>query len=250
VKLLSVSSDAKTVKGEKQGYLTGILYLSPSDSSGVLNACAFASPGCRAACLNTAGRAAIFPAILDARRRKTELFHSNRAQFFRLLVDDIAALKRKAAREGLTPVVRLNGTSDIPWEIMPVTVENVVGMPLGNVPNIFTLFSDVQFYDYTKNPFRVSRTYAKRLPSNYDLTFSRSETNDSDVRIVLENGGRVAVVFSTKKGRELPSMYLGKTVIDGDVSDLRFLDAPGVVVGLRAKGKAKGEASGFTVDVH
>jgi hypothetical protein len=34
-------------------------------------------------------------------------------------------------------------------------------------------------------------------------------------------------------------------VINGDETDLRFLDAKGVIVGLRAKGKARKDTTGF-----
>ena len=82
-------------------------------------------------------------------------------------------------------------------------------------------------------------------PSNYHLTFSRSEANEADCRRVLEAGGNVAVVF----GCPFPQTYLGATVINGDEHDLRHLDPRGgFIVGLTPKGrKAKRDASGFVV---
>lgn len=53
-KLLSVSADAKTVKGNEYGYLTGILYLAPANLSGY-EVCPKASDGCKAGCLFYAG---------------------------------------------------------------------------------------------------------------------------------------------------------------------------------------------------
>jgi hypothetical protein len=226
MKLLSVSADAKTVKGEKKGYLTGILYLAPASSSGT-NVCANASPGCIRGCLNTAGRAAIFPAILKARVRKTRELFADREAFVAQLAKDIRALERKAKREGLTPCVRVNGTSDLPWLAMRMARE----------------FPHVQLYDYSKH----LRVWKRQLP-NYSITFSHSETNLQDCLETLAHGSNVAVVFDTKRGAQLPTTWNGYRVIDGDESDLRFLDphsAIGFVVGLRAKGKARKDCSGF-----
>lgn len=223
--LLSVAADAKTVKGEKKGYLTGILYLAPSDMAGKgINTCANASAGCRAACLFTAGRAAFTKSINVARIRKTHELFEDRQAFDTQMVKDIAALVRKAERENMVPCVRVNGTSDLPWLAL----------------NLAKKFPNVQFYDYTKHPNAHTRT----LP-NYHLTFSNSENNMTECFNALQNGINVAVVFPVKKGKPLPATWNGYAVIDGDESDLRFTDPQGVVVGLRAKGLAKKDASGF-----
>jgi len=108
-------------------------------------------------------------------------------------------------------------------------------------PNIMEAFSTVQFYDYTKHRNR------RDLPSNYHLTFSRSEANNDAALEWLAAGGNVAVVFDTKKGQALPETWNGYRVIDGDLTDLRFLDDKNVVVGLRAKGPARKDTSGFVV---
>ena len=99
--------------------------------------------------------------------------------------------------------------------------------------------------DYTKLP----RPW-QRERSNYKLTFSLSENNEADAREALAHGVNVAVVFQIKKGHALPSHYMGHEVIDGDLTDLRFTDdkakdGRAVIVGVRAKGKAKRDASGF-----
>jgi hypothetical protein len=226
MKLLSVSADAKTIKGEKKGYLTGILYLAPASTSGH-NVCVMATEGCKAGCLSKAGRAAIFPAIEQARIRKTNELFADRAAFITQLRKDIGALIRKADRESLIPCVRVNGTSDLPWLAMLMAAE----------------FPDVQFYDYTKLPKAHTRVRA-----NYHLTFSHSETNEPSCIVELQNGLNVAVVFAVKKGKPLPTSWNGFEVIDGDESDLRFLDEAGKVVGLRAKGPAKRDCSGFVVN--
>ena len=224
MKLLS-SGNPKTLKGQKKGYMTYILHLAPSDLSGY-NTCPMASPGCRGACLNTAGRGR-FDKIQVARIRKTRLFFEDRDTFMDQLVKDIEAGIREADRKGLIPVIRLNGTSDIRWENY----------------GIIQKFPHIQFYDYTKIPNR------RNLPKNYHLTFSRSESNDSKVADAIANGMNVAVVFSARKGQPLPKKYNGIKVVDGDETDLRFLDPRGSIVGLRAKGDAKKDNSDFVVRV-
>ena len=225
--LLAVGTDAKTVKGlDALGVLTGILYMAPADLSG-FNVCSHCSPGCKGSCLNTAGRGA-FSNVQAARLEKTLLFFQDRPAFRWNLEQDCAALVRKAERENLVPAVRLNGTSDLPYERI--------------FPELFDRFPEIRWYDYTKVPGRV-------VPSNYHLTFSRSEENDKACRAELQHGRNVAVVFSTPKGQPLPSTCCGWEVIDGDLTDVRFLDkgeGPGpYVVGLRAKGKARQDTSGF-----
>jgi hypothetical protein len=236
MKLLSIGSDSKTVKGEKFGYLTGILYLAPSDVSGLINTCPHASKGCRLACLYSAGRGA-FSNVQKARIEKTRKFVKEREAFMNQLIYDIGKLKRKASKEGKIPCVRLNGTSDIPWEDIKVN----------DTTSIMQLFKTVQFYDYTKNARRMRESIpvagvTSYWPENYHLTFSRSETNQKDCIDILNKGGNVAAVF-----RVVPPESFGVTVVDGDLSDLRFLDPEGVVVGLKAKGKAKKDLSGFVL---
>ena len=122
-KLLSVSTDAKTVKGEKNGVLTGVLYLAPASLSGY-QVCPSATDGCIAACLYTAGRG-IYANVQKSRLERTRWFFEDRASFMAVLVADIQRLVRKATKDGMIPAVRLNGTSDIAWEKMAVTVDGV-----------------------------------------------------------------------------------------------------------------------------
>jgi hypothetical protein len=238
---LLTRGNPKILKGESQGYLTFILHLAPASLSGY-NTCASATPGCKMACLNTAGRGGIPNArpvtvqgrqgtmtvsnvIQAARIRKTVWFFQDRAGFMAQLLKEIRAGIRYAQKMGLIPVFRLNGTSDIRWESVGVD----------GARNVMELFPDVQFYDYTK---MVNR---KDLPANYKLTFSLAETNDLQAFAALGAGLNVAAVF---KGG-LPETFMGRRVINGDESDLRFLDPVGVVVGLKAKGKAKRDTTGF-----
>jgi len=232
--LLSVSSDAKTVKGETLGFLTGILYLAPANTT-KWNTCPMAKKAqCDVACLNTAGRGA-FSSVQQARINKTEWFFTDRNDFMQQLVVDIAKLIQKAYKKGLKPLVRLNGTSDIRWETVGFT--DVSGI---EYVNIFAAFPNTQFYDYTK---RGNRT---ELPSNYDLTFSYSgvEGFQPYVENALLNNMRMAVVF--RKEKDIPTTFMGIPVVSGDNSDVRHLDDK-VIVGLYAKGKAKLDTTGFVV---
>lgn len=226
--LLSHGTNAKTVKSDKGGqYLTAILYLAPANVSS-RNVCPYASEGCRMSCLNTAGRGK-FNNVQAARLRKTELFHADRDAFMAKLADDCAQFEAYCKRKGKKAAIRLNGTSDIAFETLKV----------GGFSNLMDAFKSVTFYDYTKWPSRLRC----ELPANYTLTYSRKETDDKAV--VLENlraGRNVAVVFA-----QLPTFWAGREVIDGDVTDLRFLDKAGVIVGLKAKGMAKNDTSGFVV---
>ena len=232
--LLTIEN-AKTVKGESLGYLTGILYLAPADESvayGGKNMCPLASAGCAAACLFSAGRGR-FEKVRQARIAKTLHFLNNREQFFADLRKSIVRVVKMARRLNLTPAIRLNGTSDVAWEKI--------------APELFSEFSDVIFYDYSKLWKRVLDFANGLIPTNYHLTFSRSESNAEHVALVAENSNaNVAVVFATS---DLPAQYMGREVVNGDLHDLRFLDKRGVVVGLKAKGKAKKDESGFVVTV-
>lgn len=229
MKLLNVGNNAKTVKGDGRGYLTGVLYLAPARLSG-WEVCPMRSKGCSEACLNTAGRGAM-TSVQKARIAKTAWLFSDRYGFMLQLGKDIDALVSKARRLGMIPVVRLNGTSDIAWERM-----RYLGMA-----NIMAMFPNVQFYDYTKVPRRLREALqGTDWPRNYHLTFSLAEDNDEAAGQVLAMGGTVAAVF-----HKAPEEYMGRRVVDGDRDDLRFLDPAGVVVGLTAKGKAKKDQSGF-----
>lgn len=232
-KLLSVSADAKTYKGEKLGYLTGVLYLAPAELSGY-QTCPKATDGCKAACLNTAGRG-IYNKVQQARINKTKRFFEDRQNFMVDLYNDIITLIRKAEREGLIPVMRLNGTSDLAWEKFSFEINNL------KFRNLFEAFPNIQWYDYTKVLNRKSALSIK----NYHLTFSLSENNDLEALEALDNGMNVAVVVDIKRQQEKPKTFSGRDAVDGDESDTRFIDGKGKFILLTAKGKARRDASGF-----
>lgn len=210
----------KTVKGEKMGYITYIMYLSPyTDNSRGINLCPFATAGCSGACLFKSGFGGVYRAVQEGRRNKTEWYLADRKGFLAQLDKEIGKLVKK--HEGTDKIVtfRLNGTSDIMWENIKVR----------DGKNFFELYPNVQFYDYTKIPNR----FKKPLPSNYHLTFSRSETNHDVAMKLLGKGVNVAMVFD-----EVPTEYEGYPVVVGDETDLRFLDGKGVIVGLKYKNQA------------
>jgi hypothetical protein len=224
-KLLS-TANPKIQKGTEKGYLSFILHLAPADLSG-REVCPKRTKGCTAACLNTAGRGGMFRrgettnVIQKARIRKTQYFFENRDGFMKDLYHDIRKAIAFAERKGLKPVFRLNGTSDLSWEKYTVGTTDM---------NLFQLFSTVQFYDYTK----VLGRKIKHIP-NYHLTFSAADGNDSDVAEALLQGMSVATVFDR----------IPEGVYSADEDDLRFLDPKGIVLGLKAKGRAKKDTSGF-----
>lgn len=231
------TENAKTSKGESLGFLTGILYLAPSDLSGVVNVCQHASTGCRAACLYSAGRGA-FSNVQNARIRKTREFAADPKLFVEKLADDITSLERMAMAQGLTPAVRLNGTSDLPWHRM--------GGHKGE--SLMSRFPSIQFYDYTKDAARALDYVNGLLPHNYKLTFSLSEVNREKAMALLQTKRiNIAAVFALPKSVELPLFYRDVPVIDGDAHDLRFMDPTGCIVGLYAKGKATKDTSGFAL---
>lgn len=233
-KLLSIEADAKTRKGSKNGVLTGVLYLAPSNVSG-FQVCPKASKGCREACLFTAGRGIMEP-VMKGRINRTRWFFEDRDSFMAVLVNDIQRLVRKAKRDGMTPAVRLNGTSDIAWEKIKVDVDG------HGFRNLMLAFPDIQFYDYTK----INGRKAALALDNYHLTFSLAEDNDSDAFSALEEGYNVAVVMDLKRNDPKPAKWAGFPVIDGDSDDIRFFDPDGGhIIALHAKGKARGDTSGF-----
>ena len=108
------------------------------------------SKPCWMYCLDESGRG-VFDNVQEARQKRAALFLKDRPAYKAKLVKEIKALERKAKRENKRAAVRLNGTSDLRWERI--------------FPELFGMFPDVQFYDYTKVPERVT-------PDNYHLTFS------------------------------------------------------------------------------
>ena len=220
------NSNSKTKKSNDKSdkYSTFILYLRPVNQK----ICPFQNVAkCKNACLNTAGLGGVYPSIQKARQRKTDLFLNDRVEFMRQLFADLVKIEKHCIKKGKTPAIRLNGTSDIQYELILV-----------NGLNVFDTFPGCTFYDYTKHPNRkVSHI------KNYSLTWSYSEANKKYSNYFNTVPNNSAVVFRDK----FPETFKGKKVINGDLTDLRFLDPINVIVGLKAKGKAKKDYSGFVV---
>ena len=237
-KLIASGADAKTIKGNGDKYETAIMYMMPWKSSGI-NVCANAEiAGCIEGCLFTAGRGA-FNTVQQSRARKTEWFATDRIGFMLALVTDCGKFAKYCAKQSVKPVIRLNGTSDIRWERIPVSKDGIIHN------SIFDAFPDIQFYDYTKIANRKGVDHIK----NYHLTFSYSEADvryKPQVDIALAKGMNMAVVWRDIEC--IPDTFLNRPVISGDADDLRFLDPSNVIVSLYAKGRAKKDESGFVLD--
>lgn len=219
------STNTKTAKNNLQ---TFILYLAPSDIIGTHNLCPMASAGCKASCLYSAGRGR-FSNVQLSRINKAKFWAYDRQAFYIQLADELLKIHDKANFEKIA--IRLNGTSDIDHLSL---LKRYTGIDF-----LDPFYSNLLFYDYTKN-INVFKRY---FGSNYKLTFSKSETNFDECLEVINIGGNIAAVFSA----ELPDEYGGIKVINGDESDLRYFDPLNVIVGLKAKGDAKKDLSGFVI---
>ena len=233
-----LSSNFKTLKSDAsgKGYVTRIMHLSPHRMVSYETLCASSTRGCREVCLYCSGRG-FMPAVDAARRERTASMVMDPLRFFCKLIKELHAFEKSCRKVGMLPAVRLNGTSDIPWEGWELKGET-----------LFSLFPNTVFYDYTKiatrmQSFLVERGRGRGWPSNYHLTFSASEDNEMLAMHILNAGGQVAVVFRRKP---FPIIWRGFGVVDGEEDDLRFiLPRRGRVVGLLAKGKARTSKTPF-----
>ena len=224
--------NSKTIKGEKYGWKTYGIHLSPNIVSGY-NVCFDATTGCINACLDTSGRGQM-PSVQNARINKTKRFFQDRKGFLTDLWKEVTSAVKSATKKELKFCMRPNLTSDLPWESIRHKGQSLMDA-----------FNPCLFYDYTKSLKRFTRFLAGELPENYHLTYSRSEeTTDALVIALCKSGGNVAVVFRER----LPETWLGFEVLNGDENDLRFKDKKGCIVGLVEKGLAKKDETGFVVE--
>ena len=218
------------------------LHLAPHKMSG-FNTCAQASAGCIEACLHTAGHPMYLPAKTKARIARTQAYYRTRKAFMAVLAFQIAAHEKRAEKLGMACGLRLNATSDIPWESVALEIDGQ------KYANLMAYFDGVSMYDYTKITKRMRKHVAGQLPSNYHLTFSKTESNDVDVKEVLALGGNVAAVLSLdvyKQAMQQGTLQ-GWPVTDGDKHDYRPIDPQNCIVILKAKGLAKKDTSGFSI---
>ena len=230
-KLLNIDNNAKTVKGQKFGYKTAILYLAPSNLSG-FNVCPMASKGCKKACLNTSGHGA-FSNVQNGRINKTRWLIQEPNTFLKQLINEIKNFILNCEKNNFIPCLRLNGTSDIAWENKQYEGKT-----------IFEYFPNLIIYDYTKVYKRALKFVNGQMPKNYYITYSLNEDNKKEAFNILKLGGNISAVFR----KHLPKTFKGFNVLNADETDLRFLDLKNSICGLVAKGKAKNDFSGFVLD--
>lgn len=202
------------VKIHKNEVRTWSLTLTPADMSGEWNVCTWATAQCRKACVMwTAARGRMW-SVRQGRLVRTAFLAQHPAAFLAILTDEVRRLEARGVPFGL----RLNVASDLRWEnIAPWLFDG----------------ENVRAYDYTKAPIRDT-------PANYRITYSHSERwTDTRILMAIDAGHNVAMVFDVPK-HQLPATHLGIRVIDGDLTDYRYGDPEGVIVGLAAKGAAKG----------
>lgn len=225
--LLAIGGDPKTRKGQKDGWLTAILYLVPAGMLGTKNLCPWAGACGAGLCLFNQGRGKMSN-VAKGRLRKTKLFEDDETLFVDTIKSEIGKAIKWTEKQGYQLAVRLNGTSDVAWEKY----------------DIHSTYPSTPFYDYSKGAHRVDKFLAGRLEENYHLTFSRDERNGKEAKRLAKAGANVAAVFRS----ELPETWEGRDVINGDINDLRFNDPKGSVVGLLAKGSAKDDNLGFVLN--
>lgn len=222
------NTNAKTSKNEQDTY---ILYLAPyNQNSKGINICPKASQGCAEACLFSAGRGA-FSNVIKARQNKTEYYLQDKKAFINQLASELIKIDKKASKNTNQTLIRLNGTSDLDFIFL---LKKYANFDISN-------YNNLHFYDYTKILGKVKK-YSNN--KNYTLTFSRAEDNEQDIFKAVQYGANVSAVF---KGT-LPQTYKGIPVIDGDKTDNEMLKYKGYILGLKAKGKARTDKSGFVIN--
>jgi hypothetical protein len=225
-----LGSSVKVKKGEALGILSSVIYLSPATEGTPQGRtlCPHATEACALACLGKEAGRMIMRPMERARRWKAALYLGDRASFRALILAEARGFAARAAREGLVPAIRIDGSSDTGEGERMREALRALG---------------VQGWDYTKSLRRAARL-ARRGDdgTGYSLTYSHG-ASEAETLEALRAGCGAAVVFSTGRGEALPTEWNGFPVIDGDITDARFLDrseggAPargGYVVGLRFK---------------
>jgi len=239
MKLLSnPTTNYKANKNINLGYHTYFLSLAHSDISGY-NVCPMANKlkageknknksTCSSVCVGYNGFAQRFKNVMQSRIKKTKMFFENKNEFMQLLIKDINKAINYSLKRGFIPTFRLNAYSDIKWENIKLIHEGI------EYNNIFELFSNYKFYDYTKLTNR-------KTPDNYELTYSHYG-NKKAFKKTLNTNQNIAVVFD-----KLPKKYNNRIVINGDKTDLRLKDNDGIntIVGLKFKGSKKALQDGI-----
>jgi hypothetical protein len=231
------TNQTKLDKSRDYGWMTAGLNLSPAHEASLVlhrpdlpSLCPKAG-ACAAVCLAKSGMNN-FPTHIQIRAERTAYLHDEPDTALAQIIGELRGARRRALKAGLRFAVRPNLLSDQP----KLAHRLAEALP------------DIQFYDYTKLP----KPWLRTRP-NYHLTFSYSERSSwAEVEACLAHGINVAVVFGRTKDQALPSHYRGIPTINGDLHDLRFLDAPNHLVALHFKGAhariPEAVASGFVID--
>jgi hypothetical protein len=223
---------------------TWMLYLLPSDASGVWNTCRYATPGCREACLAESGQMG-----METRSGRKETGHIYRGRlarllflgqspqsFLRILSHELSGLPRtKWAAKGFALGWRANGISDVPFETLaPWLFEDAKA-------------SGVTPYDYTAWP-------TSRRSRATSLVYIVDSVKETHTDAEIDAMARPVVVLDIVRGHAIPAVWRGRPTTDADRSDARWLDQDGTVRVLRYKhvascSKADAIASGFVKQV-
>lgn len=215
--------------------------LAPSKRSGIVNVCPHATAACILVCVLWFAGRTVTSTVRAAATKRTRLWFYDAATFYARLSRELAALARKASRDGVRAFCRLNVASDIDHPRQVVTDHPAI-----------------TFYDYTKDESKAKAYGRGELPANYHVSYSVSErTTFNTARELNAAGVNMVVVFDSHYFGPLhrfgiipatvrfASRTTGESftvsTVDGDIHDLRVpeFDGRGVVVALRAKSGAK-----------
>ena len=242
------------VGGKTVVYHSYIINLLPAKESGI-NVCACATPDCERTCLHQSGNIGMLVGKTAARFRKTWYLYMHTDKALKEIIRQIRAKKQKIDvlnkskkpyldfsydeegnkivdhyEETRSPngkiikkpvykkeviknprhelVIRLNGTSDLNW----------IDQPVETFENIFKMFPDVIFYDYTKNRPTANKFIGGELPDNYHVTYSYGGKENKDKTLeVLNSGGNIAVAFGPGKTHSMES-----TIFPSKMEDLLY----------------------------
>lgn len=205
-------NNSKFKKAAQYGIMEAGLSLLPYNlADEKVNLCPFSSESCKNSCLNFVGMNSFYR-TQESRKLKTLMFLQDRTKFLKQVSGEIYTLKNMYKKL----VIRLNTYSDI----------NFQKYNIEEGKTIFELHPDVMFIDYTKNPYMISK-----FP-NYHIIYSADKSNITDDGIIqkLKSGQNIAMVF-----KEVPKTWNGFEVIDGDKSDVEWVNKKGIISGLKFK---------------
>lgn len=213
-------------QGDVTGYVNRGLTLATSREASpfigsAFDACIGATDACRLACVGSRTGQGRLPSSAIARIGRTIALHVDPVTFWARYDREVEREQRRAERKGYRLAMRCNVASDH---------AHVAARSAATHP-------DVAHYDYTAIAANVRRVDGvRRVYSLKDGAQRRMLA-----KRMLADGHGVAVVFaaSARRKEALPTTWNGAPVIDGDLHDLWFLQAPAsgpFVVGLRVKG--------------